>query len=221
MIWIGAPTMRDDGPRRGRRRAQPRDARGSGTRSVAPDVIYVDAYELFGDENGELHGPIVDDRDDGEDESRVRVGDGVHFTPAGAEYLAEPCSRCSTRRYDLGAQADPSRPDRLHDRRRAASRRASTGTSTRRRLVEQPRRRRRRRQPASGDSGDQAGRPTTSDRAADRRRTADDRRAARRTDHAATRPRRRRNRRRRRPRPPPSPPRTTLDAASVEHEACA
>ena len=79
-----------------------------------PHVIYVDAYSMFSDENGEYADRLdvpVGPESPGETKSvRVRVGDGVHLTPAGADFLATPVFSLLDSRYRLTAQADAAHP---------------------------------------------------------------------------------------------------------------
>jgi hypothetical protein len=70
----------------------------------APNVVYVDAYDLFADDNGE-YTDTVELEDGGM--IRVRIGDGVHFTPVGAEYLARSVFALLDGRFNINAQADP------------------------------------------------------------------------------------------------------------------
>jgi hypothetical protein len=104
VIWIGAPTMRDSA--RDKAVVQVNRVMQEEARLRVPHVLYFDAYKLFGGTNGKY----ADRLDTGESIVRVRIGDGVHFTPAGAEYLAGPIMAMLDARYHLTAQADPSQP---------------------------------------------------------------------------------------------------------------
>jgi hypothetical protein len=112
VIWIGAPTMRDSQRDKGVLEIN-RVMREEGEKR-GPHVIYVDAYQLFSDENGEYSDRLdvpVGPESPGETKSvRVRVGDGVHLTPAGADYLATPVFSLLDSRYRLTAQADHAHP---------------------------------------------------------------------------------------------------------------
>jgi uncharacterized protein len=100
VVWIGAPPMRDED----------RDEGVVGVNRVmreeaakrAPEVLYLESYPLFADEDGEYTDRIT--TEDGET-VRVRIGDGVHFTPAGAEHLAEPVFALLDGRFRLTQQA--------------------------------------------------------------------------------------------------------------------
>ncbi|GIU89131.1 MAG: hypothetical protein KatS3mg010_0230 [Acidimicrobiia bacterium] len=104
VLWIGAPTMRDPSRDRGVVEVN-RVARREAERR--PDeVVYVDAYRLFaGDDGGYTDRlTLADGRT-----IRVRIGDGVHFTPQGAQYLANTVFSLLDARYDIAAQAEPGR----------------------------------------------------------------------------------------------------------------
>lgn len=102
VLWIGAPTMRDASRDRGVV-AVNRVARQEAERR--PDeVVYVDAYRLFAGDDGRYTDRIT--LADGRT-IRVRIGDGVHFTPQGAQYLANTVFALLDARYDIAAQAEP------------------------------------------------------------------------------------------------------------------
>jgi len=105
VVWIGAPTMRDD--ERDEDAVEINRVMREEAERRGPYVIYVDAYTLFADEDGEY----ADRLTNAEGETvRVRVGDGVHFTPLGAEYLAEAVFALLDGRFRLTAQADIAQP---------------------------------------------------------------------------------------------------------------
>ena len=184
-------------------------ARSSSARSCAqeaakcaPDVVYVDTYQLFdGPDGGVLAShPRRERRRD----HATRISDGVHFTDDGAEYLGRRRLHAARRALAHHRAGRPVAADRLDVRRRAAastcraigrhrrgSRYGSSDSTRRRRTGDRHRRpRRRRRRPRRR----RRRRPPTTDAADDHRR--------RRRDHA-DRPRRRPRRRRphrRRPR---------------------
>lgn len=102
LLWIGAPTMRDASRDRGVVEVN-RVARQEAERR--PDeVVYVDAYRLFAGDDGRYTDRIT--LADGRT-IRVRIGDGVHFTPQGAQYLANTVFALLDARYDIAAQAEP------------------------------------------------------------------------------------------------------------------
>jgi hypothetical protein len=104
VIWIGAPTLRDEEMNEGaaeidrvmREEADKRD-----------DVIYLDAYALFSGDDGGYTSELQ--TRDGEIR-RVRVGDGVHFTAAGGQHLAIEVFDLLDARWRIRAQADPDNP---------------------------------------------------------------------------------------------------------------
>ena len=104
VLWIGAPTMRDPSRDRGVVEVN-RVARQEAERRTG-EVMYVDAYRLFAGDDGGYTDRIT--LTDGRT-IRVRIGDGVHFTPQGAQYLANTVFALLDARYDIAAQADPGR----------------------------------------------------------------------------------------------------------------
>ncbi|MGQ0826385.1 MAG: DUF459 domain-containing protein [Actinomycetota bacterium] len=102
VLWIGTPTMRTELRNRGAvelNRVMREEAR-----THAPEVVYVDAYRLFSDENGDYSDTVETANGD---TLRVRIGDGVHFTSVGAEYLARAVFALIDARFEINAQADP------------------------------------------------------------------------------------------------------------------
>jgi hypothetical protein len=101
VYWIGPPIMREkrkgDGARELNDLMQEVIARH-------PDVIYLDAFELFSDEDGEYTATLPGT--DGED-VRVRAADGIHLTVAGAEFLAEQVFTLIDRRCQVVDQSLP------------------------------------------------------------------------------------------------------------------
>jgi hypothetical protein len=172
VIWVGAPTMKDD--ERDKDVVEINRVMAEEAAKRAPNVIYLDAYALFSDEDGEytdrIDVPVDTEGDAGtesaENESaesesvRVRIGDGVHFTEAGAQYLARNVFALLDQRYRIGAQADPTRPINgtleeggeiggstgRDDDDNSSNNRGTTPTTRRR----------------SGNTGNQSGTPTTS-----------------------------------------------------------
>jgi hypothetical protein len=105
VLWVGAPTMsvgwRDEGVRE-LNRVMREEAK-----KRAPDVVYVDAYSLFADENGDYTSDLPTLT--GEIE-RVRISDGVHFTEAGAEYLGAVVFSLIDARWQIEKHADKAQP---------------------------------------------------------------------------------------------------------------
>jgi hypothetical protein len=71
-----------------------------------PTVVYIDAYSLFS-VNGEYSAWITDTNGN---QVQMRTDDGVHFTVAGAQYLAEHVFKLLDTRWNLSGQATPSTP---------------------------------------------------------------------------------------------------------------
>jgi hypothetical protein len=102
VMWIGSPTMRKESSNRGAVEIN-RVMREEAAKR-APEVLYVDAFRLFGDENGGFTDRLQ--TSDGQT-IRVRIDDGVHLTPAGASYLANAVFALVDARYHVNEQADP------------------------------------------------------------------------------------------------------------------
>ena len=82
VYWVGSPTLQDDDM----------DAAIVEVNAAAQEVAkrhsqvrYVDAYQLFSGTDGEYSGDLADETGE---VVTMRGGDGVHFTVAGADYLA-------------------------------------------------------------------------------------------------------------------------------------
>jgi hypothetical protein len=71
-----------------------------------PTVVYIDAYSLFS-VKGEYASSFPDDKGN---QHQMRIGDGVHFTVAGAEYLAQHVFTLLDSRWNLTGQAEPDTP---------------------------------------------------------------------------------------------------------------
>jgi hypothetical protein len=102
LLWIGAPPMRSSTLNRGAKELD-RVMREEADKR-APDVLYVDAYRLFQSRDGGYTDTVTDENGR---TIRVRIGDGVHLTPAGAEYLARAVLALLEARFHIDAQADP------------------------------------------------------------------------------------------------------------------
>jgi hypothetical protein len=103
--WVGPPTMGDYSLNKGAY------ALGKLMRSeaekFAPDIVYVDTYRLFADENGDYSRSLPDETGDIQE---MRISDGVHFSVDGAKYLADKLWTKLDKRWNITAQADPSQP---------------------------------------------------------------------------------------------------------------
>lgn len=72
-----------------------------------PNVIYVDTYSLFEGPEGGYGRQIKDERGA---TITARIADGVHFSEAGAQYLARMVFSLLDARFRVSQQADPSQP---------------------------------------------------------------------------------------------------------------
>jgi hypothetical protein len=105
VYWLGPPTMGDQSLNKGGYelgRVMREEAR-----KFARDVVYVDTYRLFSDENGDYSRSLPDA--DGETVT-MRISDGIHFSVAGAKYLADTIWKLLDTRWHITRQADPSQP---------------------------------------------------------------------------------------------------------------
>lgn len=104
VFWVGSPPMRLTARERGIKelnRIFEDEARSR------PDVVYVDAYTMFEGPNGGFDSSI---EIPGEGLARVRIGDGVHLTTAGAEWLGFNVWKLVDERWDVGKYAQPDLP---------------------------------------------------------------------------------------------------------------
>jgi hypothetical protein len=105
VLWAGAPPMktswRDEGVRELNRVIREE------AEKRAPDVIYVDTYQLLASETGEY---TPDVRTLTGDVERVRISDGVHLTDAGAAYLGAVIFSLLDARWDVVEHADTTQP---------------------------------------------------------------------------------------------------------------
>jgi hypothetical protein len=102
VFWVGSPTLgtRYDHGASELDRVMREEAAKRKT------VVYVDAYSLFA-ENGE-YSAFLNDSDG--NRVQMRIGDGVHFTPAGMKFLAEHVYALLDSRWNLTKQAQPNTP---------------------------------------------------------------------------------------------------------------
>jgi hypothetical protein len=71
-----------------------------------PNVVYIDAYSLFS-----VNGKYAESLTDAQGNLvQMRTSDGVHFTVAGAQYLAERVYKLLDTRWNLTAQNTPTTP---------------------------------------------------------------------------------------------------------------
>jgi hypothetical protein len=105
VFWLGAPTLGTDNMDAGAveiNRVVSEEALKRGT-----NVVFVDTYRMFLGPDGSYSRVIVDDRGD---TITARISDGVHFTPAGAQYLARAIFSLLDARWHLQRQADAADP---------------------------------------------------------------------------------------------------------------
>ncbi|MFM7271687.1 MAG: DUF459 domain-containing protein [Actinomycetes bacterium] len=128
VFWISPPIVRDTKMAAALRQI------GEVQRTVArrfPTVVWIDAYSLFDDAQGEYASRVVDE--DGETIS-VRAGDGVHFSPEGGDYLARVVFGEIDQLWRIEDQADPTRPQRVIETKGssyvAGTRRSTTSTTS-------------------------------------------------------------------------------------------
>ena len=104
VYWVGGPTIRDTTIDSGVR--QLNDV----ARTVVqhhPHATYVDDYRLFGDSQGRFSFTLPDPSGK---PVLVRSDDGIHFTPAGANRLAQPIFQSLDKQCHLQSQAVPGSP---------------------------------------------------------------------------------------------------------------
>ncbi|HEX5095095.1 MAG TPA: hypothetical protein VFX21_03745, partial [Acidimicrobiia bacterium] len=101
VLWIGSPPLRSD--KSGGAEELDRVMREEAAKR-RPQVLYVDAYKMFGSADGDYTDTLEDDNGKS---IRVRIGDGVHLTPAGAEYLANAVFALLDARWKINEQSDP------------------------------------------------------------------------------------------------------------------
>jgi hypothetical protein len=101
VLWLGPPTLGDGTLDRGGKALGELMRREA--RKHAPDVVYLDTYKLFSDINGGYSRTILDENGK---TITARIPDGVHFTEAGADYLARAVFSLVDARWNLSKQAD-------------------------------------------------------------------------------------------------------------------
>ncbi len=105
VFWLGAPTLgttsMDTAAVKIDKVAQDEAKKRS------PDVVFVDTYRMFQGPDGSYSRTILDEKGVA---ITARIGDGVHFTPSGAEYLGRAVFRLVDARWHLNKQADTAHP---------------------------------------------------------------------------------------------------------------
>jgi hypothetical protein len=105
VFWLGAPTLGTHNMDAGAveiNRVVSEEALKRGA-----NVVFVDTYRMFSGPDGRYSREIVDDKGE---TLTARISDGVHFTPAGAEYLARALFALLDARWHLQRQADLADP---------------------------------------------------------------------------------------------------------------
>lgn len=105
VFWLGPPTLGDDTLDLGASELGPIMRQEAA--KFAPDVQYVNTYRLFSDKEGNYSESLPDAQGN---LVQMRISDGIHFTVAGAQYLANTVWKLLDKRWDISAQAQPSTP---------------------------------------------------------------------------------------------------------------
>lgn len=105
VFWLGPPTLGDSDLDRGAVLLGP--VMREEAEKYGPDVVYIDTYRLFEGEDGGYSRYLNDARGES---VQMRISDGIHFTVDGAEYLGDIIYKLLDKRWDIGAQAQPSEP---------------------------------------------------------------------------------------------------------------
>ncbi len=106
VFWLGPPTIgSSDSMNRGALAIGQLMQQEAAKR--APYVAYIDTYKLFATKDGNYSRDIVDENGK---TIEARIGDGVHFTEDGAQYLARAVFALIDARWKLMKQADPTQP---------------------------------------------------------------------------------------------------------------
>lgn len=99
VVWVGVPVVRDHERWDFYRRV---NGIYEQVASADPLATYVDAWELFQAGDGDYAAYLRNERGMLQE---MRAGDGVHFTPAGYDYLAREAIRAAGRAFDLAPRA--------------------------------------------------------------------------------------------------------------------
>ena len=102
VFWIGSPPLGTNY----NHGAQEVDRVMREEAAKRPTVVYVDAYGMFAS-NGEYASSLPDSTGN---RVQMRTGDGVHFTVAGAQFLADHVYALLNSRWNLAGQATPATP---------------------------------------------------------------------------------------------------------------
>ncbi len=103
VFWIGSPPLRDSNMDHG---AQELDRVMREEAAKRPTVVYVDAYAMFS-----VQGHYAVDLPDNSGKlTQMRIGDGVHFTVDGAQFLAENVYKLLDQRWHITSHSVPASP---------------------------------------------------------------------------------------------------------------
>jgi hypothetical protein len=105
VYWLGPPTLGTDSMDEGALALS--DIMRQEAEKFAPDVVFVDTYKLFSVESGEYSRVILDENGE---EFTARIGDGVHLSADGAEYLGRTLFALLDAQWKLTQQADETQP---------------------------------------------------------------------------------------------------------------
>jgi hypothetical protein len=105
VLWLGAPTLRDSRMDHGAAEIDRVVKDEAGKRHA--NVVFVDTYRLFQGSGG---GYARDINDENGTQIDARIGDGVHFSQKGAQYLARAVFTLLDAHWHLTKQADAANP---------------------------------------------------------------------------------------------------------------
>lgn len=105
VYWLGPPTLGTESMDEAAMALS--DTMRQEAEKFAPDVVFVDTYKLFSVESGEYSRVILDENGE---EFTARIGDGVHLSGEGAEFLGRTLFALLDARWRLTEQADATQP---------------------------------------------------------------------------------------------------------------
>jgi hypothetical protein len=89
IFWVGMPVMR---PAKFHEKIKRVNWIYRAEMAIRPHALFIDAWRLLADDDGEYADRIYLSPDDGQTPrktTRVRAGDGIHLSPAGAQHLVD------------------------------------------------------------------------------------------------------------------------------------
>jgi uncharacterized protein len=105
VFWLGAPTLGTDSMDAAAVKIDKVVQEEAGKHGT--DVVFVDTYRMFQGPDGSYSRTILDENGD---PITARIGDGVHFSPQGAEYLARAVFALVDARWHAKQYADTAHP---------------------------------------------------------------------------------------------------------------